>query len=241
MRRDLEKLLVNIIFVICVVLSVGVLLFGVVRTKIKEKSIESVKKTFTPSYDDEEVYHLNEKTTVNFYDPIIEQFNKESQLVVSSADASIELNLKQTGVFDVGLLNKTQKITYKGTGRFYVDMSDLSQDNIDVDEENKTVTIFVPHTKLLPIEIDPNRFESEDAKKGLLAFGDLKFTPKEYNDLQTEVKTKLEKRINVKENRLKADDNAISEITKIYEPIVKSLDEEYSVQVSFVESLGGIE
>ena len=241
MRRDLEKLLVNIIFVICVILSVGVLLFGVVRTKIKEKSTESVKKTFTPSYDDEEVYHLNEKTTVNFYDPIIEQFNKESQLVVSSADASIELNLKQTGVFDVGLLNKTQKITYKGTGRFYVDMSDLSQDNIDVDEENKTVTIFVPHTKLLPIEIDPNRFESEDAKKGLLAFGDLKFTPKEYNDLQTEVKTKLEKRINVKENRLKADDNAISEITKIYEPIVKSLDEEYSVQVSFVESLGGIE
>ena len=241
MRRDLEKLLVNIIFAICVVLSVGVLLFGVVRTKIKEKSTESVKKTFTPSYDDEEVYHLNEKTTVNFYDPIIEQFNKESQLVVSSADASIELNLKQTGVFDVGLLNKTQKITYKGTGRFYVDMSDLSQDNIDVDEENKTVTIFVPHTKLLPIEIDPNRFESEDAKKGLLAFGDLKFTPKEYNDLQTEVKTKLEKRINVKENRLKADDNAISEITKIYEPIVKSLDEEYSVQVSFVETLGGIE
>ena len=241
MRRDLEKLLVNIIFVICVILSVGVLLFGVVRTKIKEKSTESVKKTFTPSYDDEEVYHLNEKTTVNFYDPIIEQFNKESQLVVSSADASIELNLKQTGVFDVGLLNKTQKITYKGTGRFYVDMSDLSQDNIDVDEENKTVTIFVPHTKLLPIEIDPNRFESEDAKKGLLAFGDLKFTPKEYNDLQTEVKTKLEKRINVKENRLKADDNAISEITKIYEPIVKSLDEEYSVQVSFVETLGGIE
>ena len=241
MRRDLEKLLVNIIFVICVILSVGVLLFGVVRTKIKEKSTESVKKTFTPSYDDEEVYHLNEKTTVNFYDPIIEQFNKESQLVVSSADASIELNLKQTGVFDVGLLNKTQKITYKGTGRFYVDMSNLSQDNIDVDEENKTVTIFVPHTKLLPIEIDPNRFESEDAKKGLLAFGDLKFTPKEYNDLQTEVKTKLEKRINVKENRLKADDNAILEITKIYEPIVKSLDEEYSVQVSFVESLGGIE
>lgn len=241
MRRDLEKLLVNIIFVICVVLSVGVLLFGVVRTKIKEKSTESVKRTFTPSYDDEEVYHLNEKTTVNFYDPIIEQFNKESQLVVSSADASIELYLKQNGVFDVGLLNKTQKITYKGTGRFYVDMSDLSQDNIDVDEENKTVTIFVPHTKLLPIEIDPNRFESEDAKKGLLAFGDLKFTPKEYNDLQTEVKTKLEKRINVKENRLKADDNAISEITKIYEPIVKSLDEEYSVQVSFVETLGGIE
>lgn len=240
MIRDIEKLLVNIIFGVCVVLAISVLVFGIAKSKKKSEDIKN-GKGFVAGFDDDEIYHLNERTVVDFYDPIIEQFNKESQLVVSSADASIDLNLRQTGIIDIGLLNKSQKIKYKGTGRFYVDMSELSESDIIVDEEQKTITLMVPHTKLLPVEIDPNRFESEDAKKGFLAFGDLKFTPKEYNDLQTEVKTKLEKSINVKENRLKADENAVEEIIKIYEPIVKALDDEYFVNVEFKENLGSKE
>lgn len=240
MRKDIENTLVNIIFAICVIAAIVVLAFGLIKNK---KKAEEAKATggFSVGFDDDEIYHLNERTVVDFYEPIIEQFNKESQLVVSSLDASIDINLKQSGVFDIDLLNKSQKIKYKGTGRFYIDMSSLSREDISIDDEEKIITIRIPHTKLLPIEIDPNRFESEDAKKGLLAFGDLKFTAKEYNDLQTEVKTQLEKSINAKENRLKADDNAVEEIIKIYDPIVKALDDSYSIAVEFKNNVGTTE
>lgn len=240
-KKDIKTIAINIVLLVVLVMIAILIVYGVYSTK-KQKSVDN-KRTqgFEAGFDDDEVYHVNEKTTVDFYEPIIEQFKKESQLVVSSADASIDLELKQKGVFDVDLLNKTQKIRYKGTGRFYVEMSELSKENIAIDEENKTITITVPHTKLLPLEIDPNRFESEDAKKGFLAFGDLKFTPKEYNDLETEVKGKLEKSVNTKENRLKADENAREEITKIYDPIVKALDSDYSVNVEFEEKSGGLE
>lgn len=239
MNKRIKDIIFTSAFYLSILLIIVLLVFGIVSTK-KEKGANELPSN-SPGYDEEEVYHLNSRTLVDFADPIIEQFNKETQLIVSSVDASIELNLKQTGVFDVGILNKTQKIKYKGTGRFYIDLSEMEDITITLDEENKVIKIAVPHAKLLPIEIDPNRFESEDAKKGFLAFGDLKFTPKEYNDLQTECKTKLEKSIDTKENRLKADENALEEIVKIYDPIVKAVDENYSVQAEFLDTLGGIE
>lgn len=229
----------NIIFYISIGLIVIMMIYGVITTgKAAERAAEA---PFAAGYDEDEIYHINARTLVDFSEPIIEQFNKESQLVVSSVDASIELNLKQTGVLDIGVLNKTQKIKYKGTGRFYVNLSEMENITITMDEENKVIRIAVPHTELMPVEIDPNRFESEDAKKGLLAFGDLKFTPLEYNNLQIECKTKLESKINTKENRIKADENALEEIVKIYDPIVKAVDKDYCVEAEFIDKLGEIE
>ena len=241
-KMDFKTTILAVILLITVVATVCIAVLGISRDRKEKEELKRIQRAETiVGYDEEDVYHVNTKTVVNFKEPIIEQFKEESQLVVSSVDAVIELELKQSGVLDIALLNKTQKIKYRGTGRFYVDMSTLSEENIIVDEENKTITIEIPHTQLIPVEIDPDRFESEDAKKGLLAFGDLKFTPVEYNNLQTECKGKLEKKINTKENRIKADDNAIEEIVKIYEPIIKSLDDEYSICAVFKDATAGVQ
>jgi len=236
-KMDIKTKLLAIILLIIVLATVGIVAFGVIREKKEAAELERIERAeAVAGYDEDDVYHVNAKTVVNFKEPIIEQFNKESQFVVSSASAVIELELKQAGVIDVSFLNKSQVIKYRGTGRFYVDMSQLTEDNIIVDDENKTVTIEIPHTELIPIDINPDGFESEDLKKGLLAFGNLKFTPEEYNNLQAECKSKLEGKIDTKENRIKADENAVTEITRIYNPIVKSLDDEYSVAVIFNET-----
>lgn len=239
---DFKTKALAVILSITVICIIGISIFGISRDKKEALESDRIKRAESiAAYDEDDVYHVNTKTVVNFKEPIIEQFRKESQLVVSSVDAVIELELKQTGVIDVAFLNKSQIIKYRGTGRFYIDMSDMSEDDITVDEENKTVTIKIPHTQMIPVDIDPDRFESQDAKKGLLAFGDLKFTPVEYNDLQSECKSKLEGKINTKENRLKADENAVEEIIKIYNPIVKSLDEEYEVEAVFTDITPGIQ
>lgn len=221
----------NIGLITSIILIIGVIITGLT---ISKKNSSDISASGSESkYDDDYIYHLNEKTVVDFKEPIIEQFNKESQFVVSSVDARIDLVLHQSGMLDIDILNKSQKISYKGTGRYYIDMSSLNEDSISVNEEEKVITITVPHPELIPVEIDPDCFESEDAKKGFLAFGDLKFTPKEYNDLESECKTKLTKAVDTKENRLKANENAIAELIKIYTPIVKALDDDYSVCVEF--------
>lgn len=220
----------NSALILSIILIIFVVIIGIIN---KNSDNEITTTPFESKYDDDYVYHVNSKTIADFSEPIIQQFAKESQLVVSSVDASINVQLKQTGFLDIGALNKTQDIKYKGTGRFYIDLSGLSEESIDLDEETKTITVSIPHTEMLPIEIDPNCFESEDAKKGFLAFGDLKFTPKEFNDLEVECKTKITKAVNTKENRLKADENAIDEIIKIYEPIIKAVDDSYSINVIF--------
>lgn len=240
-KNNIGTMILFTALILSILAVISVLLFGIVHSKNKAAEKEAERTLFKTGYDDDEIYHLNEKTLVDFETPIIEQFNKESKLVVSSVTASIDLNLKQTGLIDVGILNKSQKIKYRGVGRFYVDLLEESNINITVNDEDKTVTLKVPHAKLYPIEIDPDGFESEDAKKGLLAFGDLKFTPVEYNDLQTECKDKLEKSINTKENRIKADENALSEIERIYGQIVKSLDDSYELKVEFFDKLGTAE
>lgn len=237
-----RKMKNNIMTVLFAISLLAVIIVAVVGIKNEKELRDEAKNELSKSgYIDDEVYKLNERTLADFSDVIITQFSKESQFVVLSVDAAVDINLKQKGVFDVGAMNKTQKLTYKGTGRFYVDLSSDENITIALNEETKTITIAIPHTKLLPIEIDPEKFESEDAKRGFLAFGDLKFTPKEYNDLQTEVKGKLEKSIDTKDNRILADECAIEEMVKIYDPIIKAVDSSYSVNVEFFDEKGGIE
>lgn len=225
----------NIILNVLLCISIGlIVIVTAVGAKVEKNNKSEKREAVAESkYVDDDVYVLNDHTIADFSSVIIQEFNKESQFVVSSVDAKIAVNLKQTGVLDVGFLNKTQKITYNGTGRFYLDLS--SEDNISIamSSDEKTITIGIPHVELMDIEIDPNRFESEDAKKGLLAFGDMKFTANEFNEIEVECKSKLTKAINTKENRLKADENALAEMTKIYDPIVKAVDEDYHVEVVF--------
>ena len=113
-------------------------------------------------------------------------------------------------------------------------MSMMGPHSLRLDEDSQTITIEIPHASMEPLEIDPTRFTCEEVENGLLAFGDLKFTPQEFNDLQTTCKLKLEKEINTEANRNAADERAVEEMMKIYEPIVKTVDDDYSVEITFM-------
>lgn len=220
----------NVLLLVLIVLTAFLTIVGVVKKK--DSSIER-KDNNVLYVDDDERYHVNGRTVVEFSDVICEQFREESELIVSSVDASCETKVKQTGAFDLDVLNKYQTFVYKTTGHFSVDLSEMSEKSISLDEERKVITISIPHAKMMPVEIDPTGFVAKDTKNGFLAFGSLKFTANEYNNIEVECKRKLEEGINTKDNRMMADENAIEEIKNIYEPIVKAVDDEYSVEIVF--------
>lgn len=228
----------NVLLLILIVLTVFLTIAGIVKSK---DSSDEVVKNPGLYVEEDERYHINGRTIVEFSDVICEEFNKESELVVSSVEASCETTVKQTGAFDLDAFNKYQTFIYKATGRFSVDLSEMSEQSISMDEENKIITISIPHAKMMPVDIDPSKFTAKDTQSGFLAFGSLKFTANEYNSIETECKKKLEEGINTKENRLMADENALEEIKNIYEPIVKAVDDEYSLEVVFTKAINPVE
>ena len=142
----------TIIFSLSVVAIVGVLLYG-----LNQKTVGPKKEAVKPLAEDS--YQLNGRTVAEFQPVILEKFNEESKLDVLSVDAVEQVNVSDSG-YIMGIGNKSQILTYRGSGTFYVDLSSLDARNIMLDEEKQCITISIPHTKLEPIEIDPDKFEA---------------------------------------------------------------------------------
>ncbi len=227
----MKKKIADIALVVSIVLIVVVAVYGMSH---REKEQETANGGYYAE-SDEDVYYLDEHELAEFSDVIVEEFHKESELTVSLVDTSVTVDLKQTGVLDFDVFNKTQKVTYHGSGRFYVDLSALGRNSISLDNDRTVITIEIPRTKLAEIEINPDKFTCAETEKGFLAFGDLKFTAQEYNDLETECKHRIEAAVDTAANHKTADERAIEEMTKIYEPIVKAVDDAYRVEIVFME------
>ena len=114
---NIKTTLANAGVIAIVLIILVVLLFALFR-KPKEEAVETMAE---PYPIEEERYSINSRSLVEFSDVIVEKFREESKLLVSSVDATISMELKQNSGWDIGILTKTQKISYQGTGKFYVD------------------------------------------------------------------------------------------------------------------------
>ena len=128
-------------------------------------------------------------------------------------------------------MNKTQKVSYTGTGYFVVDLDNLTSANVIEDKDKKIVTILIDHAYLQAIDIDPNNIIVNDVRESLLAWGDIKLTVADCNAIERE--SRLEEKFNTAANGQVADDLAIKMVKEVYEPVVKAIDRRYSVIVQF--------
>lgn len=182
----------------------------------------------------EDRHYLNEHITAEFQPVIIDKFNDESKLIVQNMEAEVSVTLSNEAFMDWNALKKSQTLTYKGKGSFAIDLSLLGSQNIQLNNEKRKIIISVPKPQLEPIEIDPDAFETTETTSGILAFGKMKFTAQQYNDLEKEVKAKLTNALDTDKNHSIADAAAIEEMTKIFEPVVQTVDSSYSVEINFV-------
>ena len=106
-------------------------------------------------------------------------------------------------------------------------------DDVLVDKESKSITIRIDHAYLESIEIDPEKIIINDVKEGLLAWGDIKLTVRDYNSIEKELRNRMMAEFNTAQNAQDADDTALRMVKEIYEPLVKAVDAEYDVRVEF--------
>ena len=55
----------------------------------------------------------------------------------------------------------------------------MRENDVAVDIDTKTVTIYIPRPEVYDLIVDPNDFILDETSKGLLAFGDIKMTLEE--------------------------------------------------------------
>ena len=148
------------------------------------------------------------------------------KLIVSTQEATVSTELadKLIQKIDFDFLKKTQKVSYTGTGYFVVDLDNLTKENIVDDKEKKILTIKIGHAYLQAIEIDPDKIIVDEVKKGLLTWGDIELTVKDYNVIEKELRGRLEEKFNTAENGQEADETALRMVKEVYEPVVKAID-----------------
>lgn len=181
------------------------------------------------------IYLERSGVEVDFSEVLLGSHEETRKLIVSTQETTVstELSDKVIQKLDFDFLKKTQKVSYTGTGYFVVDLDTLTKENIVQDEENKVITIKIGHAYLQAIEIDPDKIIVDEVKKGLLAWGNLELTVKDYNEIEKELRNRLESKFNTAENGQRADETALRMVKEVYEPVVKAIDKSYDVVVEF--------
>lgn len=214
------------------ILLVGVVITGIVRGSNPlhmdvDDGIEQI--------DLDTIYLKASGVEVNFSDVILSDHNETRKLIVSTQEGKVSTELTDRLIkqLDFNFLKKTQTVSYTGTGYFVVDLDNLSADNIIDDKEKRTLTIRIGHAYLQAIDINPNNIIIDEVKEGLLARGDIELTVADYNAIEKDLRTRLEKKFDTAANGQAADDLAIKMVKEVYEPIVKAIDRRYTVIVEF--------
>ena len=166
---------------------------------------------------------------------IIGKHEEVRKLIVGTQETTVSMELtdRLIEILDVGFLKKTQKVSYTGEGYFVVNLDGMTRDDIVLDKNNKIITILIEHAYLQTIEIDPDKILIDEVKEGLLAWGDIKLTVRDYNSIEKELRNRMEAEFNTVKNVQVADDTALHMVKEIYEPVVKAVDATYEVRVEF--------
>ena len=211
---------------------IGILIWGRnnATTVMSEKYNDGVEQI-----DINTIYLENSGVEVDFSEVLLGSHEEMRKLIVSTQEATVSTELadKLIQKIDFDFLKKTQKVSYTGTGYFVVDLDNLTRENIVDDKEKKILTIKIGHAYLQAIEIDPDKIIVDEVKKGLLTWGDIELTVKDYNVIEKELRNRLEEKFNTAENGQEADEMALRMVKEVYEPVVKAIDKDYSLVVEF--------
>ena len=222
----------KVLQIICVLLFAAI----IVVIAFFRGSKETGRNTYDDGLEDldSDVIVLSDgRTEVSFADVILSQPEETRKLVVYEQEATAEATIQTYKIIDVKPMRQNQKVKYTATGSFIVELDALTAANIIDDKENKKLTIKIGHPELDTIEIDPNEIVVEDPEKGILAFGDLTLTVKDYVTLEKKLQKELKEKFDTSANGQEADDIALRMVKGIYEPVVKAVDDDYSLEIVF--------
>ena len=228
----MKKKLWNILCIVVLAAIMIITLWGVIHKK------DQAKEDFSDGLEKLEadvIYLEGSRMEVSFSDVILSNQNETRKLIVSEQEGTVSTLLTSRLIqqIDFDFMKKTQTISYTGKGYFVVDLSHLTKDDVIEDKEHKTIRILIDHAYLETVDINPDDIIIDEVKESLLARGKMKLTVAEYNEIERQLRQKLELQFNTPKNAQEADDIALKMVKELYETVIKAIDPTYQVEVGF--------
>ena len=204
----------------------------------------AVKDTFKALFTSETAVEDHDLTLINhrifgyktadFAEAVLGKEERLKKLEVYSREVSDVSTLTQAGLFKAKAFSKYQYITYKGKAVYTVDLSGLTEKDIALDEETRTVTLTVPEPVLEPINIPSENIQFGDVQKGsVFAFGDIKLTPEQQAEVETSAKSRMEEKLKTEKAADDARLAAEHSIWEIFQPVISNMSSKYKLKVAF--------
>ena len=203
----------------------------------------SIKDTFKALFTTETAVEDHDLTLINhkifgykaadFAEAVLGKDEELKKLEVYSREVSDVTTITQAGLFKIRAFSKYRLITFNGKALYTVDLSGLKKSDITLDEETKTVTMKVPAPVLEPINIPSEDIQFGDVESGGLAFGNIKLTPEQQAEVETQAKDRILKKLedeNVIEDAKVAAQHSIWEI---FQPVIAEMSSKYTLKIEF--------
>lgn len=175
--------------------------------------------------------HLLTHTTAEFQEAVLGFAKTHSELIIMEQPITITTTITKAGLGNLAIFSKVKNVTFKGEGIYTVDLSRFNAANVVVNQEKKNVVITVPSAQLQYVSFLVEETEYEDTERGLLAFGDIKLTTEELNELEVKVKETMSEHL--EEARCLEDANKIAQLKmyQFFQEVVSAIEATYTVTI----------
>lgn len=123
------------------------------------------------------------KVEVDYKEIIAEGLQQEAQLIICSNKMTIPMSFEQSHWYG----SAKKDIEFSAIGKWTIDFSKITGDNIVMNENSKSITIFLSKpTKSVELLEDETKFEKTENK--WFCFGDIEYTAEEYESVKHNIK-----------------------------------------------------
>ena len=173
------------------------------------------------------------RTVADFKDPIILAHGKDARLIVYTAELSEVVSMADEGWGGFKWNSTYQEAKYFGQAEYTVDLSQLSEKDFIVNNEQKILTVRIPYAVLSPINILNDKTQFKDTEKGWLGPKEVKMTSEELNKIMLEIEEKMKAQLIDENIMAKANEEAKVVVTDLFTATIQTVDPEFSVVVVF--------
>ena len=173
------------------------------------------------------------RTVADFKDPIIIAHGKDARLIVYTAELSEVVSMADEGWGGFKWNSTYQEAKYFGQAEYTVDLSQLSEEDFIVNNEQKILTVRIPYAVLSPINILNDKTQFKDTEKGWLGPKEVKMTSEELNKIMLEVEEKMKAQLIDENIMAKANEEAKVVVAELLTATIQAVDPEFTVVVVF--------
>lgn len=166
-------------------------------------------------------------------DVLVNKIHQKQELIILEAELSEDIAIDDSWG-NWSMFKKITHVNFAGKGTYFLDLSLLDSNNIEIKEKSKTIHVIVPEPSVKSIEIDNDKTTYSSTEKGLLRFGEIKLTPAENQMLIEKVKSKMMTKMTDPElhsQAISSTEKAVKELISII--IQNEVKNNYNIVIDF--------